>query len=339
MFDRSSTFGHALDTAAARAVLETYLPGIAASPMAGQFRDARLGQLLALAPTLREDADAQAGFWAALAEVPDDGGGAHRDHAPAIDPDPDYEGEEVPRGSAGLIVPDAAVPRWGVVELRLDGPSHGNPFVDVEVGAVVTNGERSFEIGGFYDGDGTYLIRFLAEEEGEWRFETASTARSLDGISGAVQVGPAASDAHGPVRIDGHHFAYADGTRYRPVGTTAYAWTHQAERAAGATRSRPSPRRRSTRSACASSRSRTSTTRTSPSGSRSRGRSPTDSTRRASTPSSGVRSSSASPTCSGWASRPTSSSPTPTTAGASPISARPPTIGYVALRRRRGSRR
>lgn len=227
MFDRSSTFGHALDTAAARAVLETYLPGIAASPMAGQFRDARLGQLVALSPTLREDADALAGFWEALADVPDDGGGAHRDHAPAIDPDPDYEGEDVPRGSAPLTVPDAAVPRWGVVELRLDGPSHGNPFVDVEVGAVVTNGERSFEIGGFYDGDGAYLIRFLAEDEGEWRFETASTARSLDGISGAVQVGPAASDAHGPVRIDGHHFAYADGTRHRPVGTTAYAWTHQ----------------------------------------------------------------------------------------------------------------
>ena len=227
MFDRSSTFGHALDTAAARAVLETYLPGIAASPMAGQFRDARLGQLVALSPTLREDADALAGFWDALADVPDDGDGAHRDHAPAIDPDPDYEGEDVPRGSARLTVPDAAVPRWGVVELRLDGPSHGNPFVDVEVGAVVTNGERSFEIGGFYDGDGAYLIRFLAEDEGEWRFETASTARSLDGISGAVQVGPAASDAHGPVRIDGHHFAYADGTRHRPVGTTAYAWTHQ----------------------------------------------------------------------------------------------------------------
>ena len=227
MFDRSSTFGHALDTTAARAVLETYLPGIAASPMAGQFRDARLGQLVALSPTLREDADALAGFWDALADVPDDGDGAHRDHAPAIDPDPDYEGEDVPRGSARLTVPHAAVPRWGVAELRLDGPSHGNPFVDVEVGAVVTNGERSFEIGGFYDGDGAYLIRFLAEDEGEWRFETASTARSLDGISGAVQVGPAASDAHGPVRIDGHHFAYADGTRHRPVGTTAYAWTHQ----------------------------------------------------------------------------------------------------------------
>ena len=33
--------------------------------------------------------------------------------------------------------------------------------------------------------------------------------------------------SHGPVRVDGFHFVHADGTRYRPVGTTAYAWTHQ----------------------------------------------------------------------------------------------------------------
>lgn len=227
MFDRSSTFGHALDDSGARAVLETFLPGIAASPMAGQFRDARLGQLVAISPALREDVEAQVRFWEALAEVPDDGSGATRHHAPAIDPDPGYEGDDVARGSARLTLPSAPVPRWGAVELRLDGPSHGNPFVDVELGARVTNGERTFEVGGFYDGDGVYLIRFLAEDEGEWRFETHSTARSLDGIPGAVSVGPAASGAHGPVRVDGHHFRYADGTRYRPVGTTAYVWTHQ----------------------------------------------------------------------------------------------------------------
>ena len=95
MFDRSSTFGHTLDDAAGRAVLEAFQPGIAASPMAGQFRDARLGQLVAISPALREDAEAQVRFWAALAEVPDDGSGATRDHAPAIDPDPGYEGDAV----------------------------------------------------------------------------------------------------------------------------------------------------------------------------------------------------------------------------------------------------
>jgi len=228
MFDRSTTFGHALDDSAARAVLEAFLPGIAASPMAGQFREARLGQLVAISPALREDADAQARFWAELSDLAGDGSD-RSEYPPAIEPDPGYEGDEVALGSAHLTLPSAPVPRWGVVEVRLDGPSHGNPFVDVEVGAIVTGADRTFEIGGFYDGDGTYLIRFLAEAEGEWRFTTASTARSLDGVEGVVEVGPAASGAHGPVRVDGVHFAYADGTRYRPVGTTAYAWTHQPE--------------------------------------------------------------------------------------------------------------
>ena len=55
MFDRSSTFGEALDSPSARSVLEVFLPGVAASPMATQFRDVRLGQLVNLVPGLAED--------------------------------------------------------------------------------------------------------------------------------------------------------------------------------------------------------------------------------------------------------------------------------------------
>jgi len=35
---------------------------------------------------------------------------------------------------------------------------------------------------------------------------------------------------HGPVRVaNTYHFAYADGTPYRQIGTTCYAWTHQGD--------------------------------------------------------------------------------------------------------------
>jgi hypothetical protein len=132
----------------------------------------------------------------------------------------------VPQGSARLTVPPF-VAQWGVLEVRLDGPSHGNPFLDVEVEAVFTRTSGDVRVGGFYDGDGTYLVRALADEPGEWTFRTVSTARSLDGITGAVTVIDPARGAHGPVRVDGFHFCHADGTRYRPQGTTAYAWTHQ----------------------------------------------------------------------------------------------------------------
>ncbi|TIC85474.1 DUF5605 domain-containing protein [Nocardioides sp. GY 10127] len=233
MFDRASTFGEALDSPAARAVLETYLPGVAASPMAAQFREARLGQVAAITPALRDDPEATERLWAALALL-EDGVDARAPYAPAVLPDPGYEDAGVPRASAEVVLP-GPVPRWGAAEVVLLGPGHGNPFVDVEVTALFVGPDgRERRVGGFHDGPapdgrGRYVLRLLAEVEGRWRFSTTSTARSLDGLAGHVDVGPAATGTHGPVRVDGMHFAHADGTRYRPVGTTAYAWTHQPE--------------------------------------------------------------------------------------------------------------
>ncbi|WP_243076489.1 DUF5605 domain-containing protein [Microbacterium sp. SS28] len=225
MFDRASTFGETLDHPAGRAVLEKHLPGIAASPMAAQFRDARLGQLVALAQEL-EDPAARQRLWDALAEI-GDGTHAPRQYGQAIEPDPDYEQGDVERGSATVSAP-VTVAKWDVLEVRLDGPSHGNPFVDVELDAVFTRPDGSeVRVGGFYDGDGAYLIRALADAEGEWSFLTRSTARSLDGIVGSATVGAPREGSHGPVGVDGFHFRHADGTRHLPLGTTAYAWTHQ----------------------------------------------------------------------------------------------------------------
>lgn len=226
MFDRRSTFGEALDDPSARTVLEHYLPGIAASPMAAQFRHGRLGQLVAFAPAL-EDPATREQFWTTLAGI---GGDVERPpYAQAIAPDPTYEDQAVARASAALT-PPAPTSRWGVIEVRLDGPSHGNPFVDVELHAEFARPDgTTVRVGGFYDDDGRYLIRALADAVGEWSFVTMSTARSLDGIRGTAVVTAAPVEGHGPVRVDGFHFRYADGTRYRPFGTTAYAWTHQPE--------------------------------------------------------------------------------------------------------------
>lgn len=225
MFDRASTFGDTLDSPLGRAVIERHLPGIAASPMAQQYRGVRLGQLVALVPEL-EDPLARERLWAALAEVGD--GEARAPHAPAIPPDPAYEQDTVPFGSAAVVLP-ASVTLWSTLEIRITGPSHGNPFVDVELDAVFVRSGEEVRVGGFYDGDGTYVIRALADAEGEWSFTTRSTARSLDGLAGVVTVGAAQTGSHGPVRVDGFHFRHADGTRHRPLGTTAYAWTHQPE--------------------------------------------------------------------------------------------------------------
>ncbi|CAH0238329.1 DUF5605 domain-containing protein [Microbacterium sp. Bi128] len=224
MFDRRSLFGDALDHPGARAVLERFLPGVAASPMATQFRGGRLGQLVAIVPSL-QDPEHRAAFWEALAEIGD--GDVRPPYAPAIAPSATYEGAEVARASA-RVRPTPATTRWGLIEVRVDGPSHGNPFVDVDAHATFRRPDGSTaRVGGFYDGDGEWVFRALADTEGEWTFETDATTRSLDGLTGSAHVGPAASGAHGPVRVDGFHFRHADGTRHRPLGTTAYAWTHQ----------------------------------------------------------------------------------------------------------------
>jgi hypothetical protein len=151
-------------------------------------------------------------------------------------PRPSYDSADLTGGTA-LLRHGERCARWDVFEIEVDGPSHGNPFVDVDLGATFSDGDRELRVGGFYDGGGTYRIRFMPDSEGTWTFVTSSTARSLDRLSGRFVCTPAADGRHGPVRVaDGHHFAHADGTRYVPLGTTAYAWTHQPERLRAATR-------------------------------------------------------------------------------------------------------
>ena len=119
---------------------------------------------------------------------------------------------------------------WATFELGFEGPADGNPFTDVTLDAIFAQGERQVRVTGFYDGDGKYGVRFLPDEEGQWRWTTSSNAAALDGKSGTVEVGPAQPGHHGPVRVDRrHHFRHADGTRYINIGTTAYVWNLQGD--------------------------------------------------------------------------------------------------------------
>jgi hypothetical protein len=223
--DSSTTLGAVIDNPAARAVMEKYFPSAAISDAGEGHRQAPLGQLLAMAPGLA-GTDLLESLWEELAPI-DDAPGAKKTYARAINPNNDYEPADVARGTASVTLP-AATRRWDVAEILLKGPSHGNPFVDVDFHADLTRPDGSaLRVGGFYDGDGRFLVRILADTEGEWSLTVSSTARSLDGITGTFAVLPPAPNEHGPVRVDGMHFVHADGRRHRPLGTTAYAWTHQ----------------------------------------------------------------------------------------------------------------
>ncbi|WP_419872597.1 DUF5605 domain-containing protein [Candidatus Pristimantibacillus sp. PTI5] len=120
--------------------------------------------------------------------------------------------------------------RWGKLELRLYGPSEGNPYSDVKLNARFHYRHRTVEVNGFYDGEGQYCIRFMPDTEGMWTFETQSNVQELDGIEGSMLCTSPQPGNRGPVRVDKQvHFAYADGTPYYPFGTTCYVWNHQDE--------------------------------------------------------------------------------------------------------------
>jgi len=122
------------------------------------------------------------------------------------------------------------VERWGIFELSLEGPSNGNPFLDVEVNAQFTCNSRVIEANGFYDGDGIYRVRLMPDTLGVWRYVTKSNKSELDGKVGQFTcVGPSPGN-HGQVEVrNTYYLAYADGTPYFQIGTTCYAWAHQGD--------------------------------------------------------------------------------------------------------------
>jgi len=121
----------------------------------------------------------------------------------------------------------AGTEQWGIYEVALSGPTNGNPFLDVQFSARFSVGETNVDVTGFYDGGGMYRVRFMPGTQGRWHYTTRSNAAELNDSTGDfVVTAPSAGD-HGPVHVAHvYHFAYADGTPFRPIGTTCYNFTH-----------------------------------------------------------------------------------------------------------------
>lgn len=133
--------------------------------------------------------------------------------------------------------PPARIPdieRWGVFEIALPGPSTGNPFIEVQWSVRFTQDRNqtptTIDVPGFYDGNGVYRARFMPEQPGPWSYVTRGNVPELQGKRGRFTVSDPTPGNHGPVRVaHTFHFAYADGSPFRQIGTTCYAWTHQSE--------------------------------------------------------------------------------------------------------------
>ncbi len=132
--------------------------------------------------------------------------------------------------AATVIAEEPSVKQWDIFEISLPGTSHGNPFMDVQLSARFSLGTSTVEVAGFYDGNGIYRVRFMPDRQGSWHYTTRSSRPELDGKTGDfIVVAPGAGN-HGPVHVaNTYHFAYADATPFRPLGTTAYNWVHMAD--------------------------------------------------------------------------------------------------------------
>lgn len=119
------------------------------------------------------------------------------------------------------------VERWCVFEVEVKGKIEGNPFVDYQINGCFESKNESKVVEGFYDGDGTYRVRFMPSFCESYHYSIQGT-----GIEGIIEddfeVIEASEHNHGPVKVaHQYHFAYEDGTPYFSIGTTCYVWAHQ----------------------------------------------------------------------------------------------------------------
>jgi len=124
---------------------------------------------------------------------------------------------------------DKNIEKWGIFELKCSGPSDKNPFVDYWIQGTFYGQNECITTNGFYDGNGTYVVRFMPSFEGLYRFKLKSNF-PLENDEGSFSVHVPSKNNHGPVRVHNTwHFAYEDGTPYYSIGTTCYVWELQSD--------------------------------------------------------------------------------------------------------------
>ena len=68
------------------------------------------------------------------------------------------------------------IAKWDFFEAAFEGPSAGNPYLDVSFEALFYQKSRTVRVPGFYDGEGIFKLRFMPDNEGEWSFTTKSSS-------------------------------------------------------------------------------------------------------------------------------------------------------------------
>ena len=112
--------------------------------------------------------------------------------------------------------------QYETFELIFQGPVLTESWSRADLTAEFSCGSITKTVKGFYDGDGRYVVRFLPEIPGPWRWKVSGAVSA----SGGENCLPA-EKARGVVKAVDTHFEYQDGTLFIPFGTTVNALASQ----------------------------------------------------------------------------------------------------------------
>lgn len=119
------------------------------------------------------------------------------------------------------------IEQWDRFEAKFEHKAQKNNFSEVNISATFTGKDTTISVQGFYDGNNTFIVRFMPSKIGIWKYTTQSNIAELNNKKGEFECVKAQGNNHGMVKVsDIYNFKYADGKQYFPLGTTAYAWTH-----------------------------------------------------------------------------------------------------------------
>jgi Protein of unknown function (DUF4038)/Domain of unknown function (DUF5060) len=115
------------------------------------------------------------------------------------------------------------VPRWEPYEFSFGCDARlENPFQIGFAAEATGPGGSRLTLPGFYDGNGTWKVRFTPAAEGEWSLLTHSEVPALNNRRASlICISNLASNTHGGLRVDPQyprHFVFEDGTRYFLMG-------------------------------------------------------------------------------------------------------------------------
>lgn len=117
--------------------------------------------------------------------------------------------------------------QYETFELRFGGEVLPDAWAQIDLTATFSCAQESLTVKGFYDGEsdgrGVYVVRFLPQYAGVYRYQVRGAVTA----EGEIVCEASSPEAHGIVRAVGTHFAFADGTPYIPFGTTVYALISQ----------------------------------------------------------------------------------------------------------------